>query len=263
MKRITSRANPHFKALKALSESSREQRKQGLTLLEGSHLVVAYHARLGVPERLIVSELGMAQEEIASLQGALGECETLLLADSLLSEISALATPPGILAVIRIPPAPGKIDDTGSIVLLDAVQDAGNVGSILRTAAAAGIGDVFLGAGCAGVWTPRVLRSGQGAHFDLRLHEQADLHRVMAEFAGTTLAATAHDGEDLYQLDLVERIAWLFGNEGAGVSAALAANARGSVLIPMTSGCESLNVAAAAAICLFEEVRQKRCQPDH
>lgn len=258
MKHITSRDNPAFKALKALAEDAREQRRQQLSLLDGSHLVAAYRDKIGLPERLIVSERGAAQPEIIALQATLAGAETLLLKDSLFSELSAVATPAGILALIRIPAPPATFAGSGSCVLLDALQDAGNVGSILRTAAAAGIGDVFLGPGCAGAWTPRVLRAGQGAHFDLCIREHADLGLVMADFSGTTVAATAHDGDPLFVLDLSGRVAWLFGNEGAGISPQLESKAQIRAAIPMAPGSESLNVAAAAAICLFEEVRQKR-----
>lgn len=258
MKYLSSRDNAGFKALKALATDAREQRRQALSLLDGSHLVAAYRDKVGLPARLILSEHGVAQPEIIALQATLAGTETLLLRDSLFAELSGVATPTGILALIPIPSPPESLDCAGSCVLLDALQDAGNVGSILRTAAAAGIRDLFLGPGCAGAWTPRVLRAGQGAHFDLCIREYADLGKIMADFSGTTVAATAHDAKPLYRLDLSGRVAWLFGNEGRGVSPQLVSSARIRAAVPMAPGSESLNVAAAAAICLFEEVRQKR-----
>lgn len=257
MKHITSRDNPTFKELKALANDVREQRRQGLTVLDGVHLVAAYSHKLGRPERLILSEHGAAQAEIQALRDSCSDGPILLLRDSLFRDLSDLANPTGICAVIRIPPAPPPAV-SGSCVLLDALQDPGNVGSILRTAAAAGIADVFLGPGCAGVWSPRVLRAAQGAHFDLRLREQSDLAAILACFRGTTIAAVAHGGEPLFQQDLSGSLAWLFGSEGGGVSPALEAAAGKRVYVPMAPGSESLNVGAAAAICLFEEVRQKR-----
>lgn len=261
MKQITSRDNPTFKELKSLADTAREQRRQGMTLLDGVHLVAAYRNKVGLPERLILSEHGAAQPEIQALRDSMPGVPTLLLRDSLFRELSELATPTGVCAAIRIPdPPPAEI--RGSCILLDALQDAGNVGSILRTAAAAGIVDVFLGPGCAGAWTPRVLRAAQGAHFDLRLREQADLDAVMAGFSGATIAATVHGGEALYRHDLTGGLAWLFGSEGGGISPHLEAAAAKRVFIPMAQGSESLNVAAAAAICLFEEVRQKSRSPN-
>jgi TrmH family RNA methyltransferase len=254
VKQIVSRDNPDFKALKSLATDSREQRRQRRTLIEGAHIVAAYRDKLGSPERLIVSEHGAAQAEIQSLCATLPEVETLLLRDSLFNMLSGLATPVGILAEIRIPEATGGI--AGSCVLLDELQDAGNVGSIFRSAAAAGIADVFLGTGCAGAWTPRVLRAAQGAHFSLRIREQADLAKVMVIFPGLTVAATAHGEESLYRLDLKGDVAWLLGSEGRGIAPHLEVAAARRISIPMASGSESLNVAAAAAICFFEKVRQ-------
>jgi len=256
MKLIASRANPSFKRLRLLAEDVREQRRTGTALLEGAHLVSAFRDKIGLPEQLIVSEHGVAQPEIRALCDSLEGVETCLLSDNLFKTLSDLVAPTGIAAVIRIPQAAAH-QSHGSCVLLDAVQDAGNVGSILRSAAAAGIAEVFLGTGCAGAWTRRVLRAAQGAHFDLRLHEQADLADVVARFSGTTLAATAHAGDSLYRQDLGGRLAWLFGSEGSGITPALEAAAAKRVNIPLARGSDSLNVAAAAAICLFEQARQK------
>ena len=254
MKLIISRDNPGYKALKALATDSREQRRQGRALIEGAHLVAAYRDKLGMPARLILSEHGAAQAEIQALCASLPDVEALLLRDSLFNTLSGLATPPGILAEICIPETSGGI--VGSCVLHDALQDAGNVGSILRSAAAAGIADVFLGPGCAGAWTPRVLRAAQGAHFDLHIREQADLTDVMAAYSGLKVAATAHGAMSLYDVDLRGEVAWLFGSEGRGISPLLEFAADRRVSIPMAAGSESLNVAAAAAVCFFEKLRQ-------
>ena len=261
MKSIGSRANAQFKALRALVGDSREQRRRGLCLIDGSHLVAAYADKIGPPEVLVVSEHGLAQAEIAALVERLcaaGRVDCLQLKDSLFASLSQLATPAGVMALVRIPAAPAAAAPGASCLLLDAIQDAGNVGAILRSAAAAGIREVYLGSGCAAAWMPRALRAAQGAHFDLVLNEQADLQRVAAAFAGIVVAATASAGEDLFQLDLTGPVAWLVGNEGAGVSAELLSLATRRATIPMAAGSESLNVAAAASVCLFEELRQKR-----
>ena len=260
MKQIVSRDNPGFKALKSLAGDTREQRRQGLTLLDGIHLLESYRDKVGAPERLIVSEHGLTQPEVRALCVSLPGVEPLLLRDSLFAQLSEVATPVGILAVIHIPAAPDMAATVrGSCMLLDGLQDAGNVGSILRSAAAAGVADIFLGPGCASAWSPRVLRAAQGAHFDLRIREQADLAVVMQAFSGVTVAATAHGAEPLYRLDLTGDVAWLFGSEGRGIAPQLEAAAGKRAIIPMASGSESLNVAASAAICLFEQVRQKNC----
>jgi TrmH family RNA methyltransferase len=141
------------------------------------------------------------------------------------------------------------------------VQDAGNVGAILRTAAAAGVPHVVLGKGCAGAWLPRVLRAGQGAHFSLRIREGIDLPAWLAErpaVAAHSIATVARDGTEIYRTDLRGPAAWLLGNEGAGLSPHLIQMAGRRITIPLATDTESLNVAAAAAVCLFEAVRQRR-----
>jgi TrmH family RNA methyltransferase len=258
MKRIESRANARFKSLLALAGDAREQRQAGLTLIDGPHLVGVYSDKVGPLDCLLVSDTGLERAEIAHLVQTIRSGELLLLRDTLFRELSGVAAPSGIAAVIRIPPEP-QAAPLGNCVLLDSVQDAGNVGSILRSAAAAGIADVLLGPGCAGAWTPRVLRAGQGAHFGLRLRERCDLQSLLSTHAGTSIATVARDGTSLYELDLASQpVAWIFGSEGAGISAALLGLARQRAVIPMAPGCESLNVAAAAAVCLFEGVRQGR-----
>lgn len=256
MKVITSRDNPRLKALRALAADARRQRDEGRTLLDGPHLLKAFTAAGGMPDLLLVSESGYGRPEIAAILSALPEVETLLLRDSLFREISGISSPVGLLAQIPVPPE-SPLPLLESCVLLDGVQDAGNVGTILRTAAAAGIHDVALGPGCAGAWTPRVLRAGQGAHFGLSIREHANLAAIVDAFPGKVAATVAHEGHSLYAVDLTGNVAWMFGSEGAGLSEDLLARAGLRVCIPMALGCESLNVAAAAAVCLFEMVRQK------
>ncbi len=258
MKQISSRDNSTFKTLRALAESSRERRKQHKTLLDGMHLVAAYCVRYGSPEILALSESGFGMPEIRAFLDAHPDMEPVVFTDTMFGEISPVAMPTGILAAIATPPSPAARELTGSCVLLDAVQDPGNMGSILRTAAAAGIEEVFLGEGCAIAWSPRVLRAAMGAHFALRIHEHAALENVLAKFSGHRICASLRGSKTLYELDLTGPVAWLFGNEGAGLSPPLEALADHVVVIPMPGGTESLNVAAAAAVCLFEEVRQKR-----
>jgi TrmH family RNA methyltransferase len=190
---------------------------------------------------------------------ACGNSEVLQVPDAIFRELSGGGTPVGILAVVPVPEFPAEGVE-GSCVLLDGVQDAGNVGTILRTAAAAGIRDVALGVGCAGAWTPRVLRAGQGAHFSLRIREQVDLMCFLTTYRGTSVAAVANGGQPLFEADLTGEVAWIFGNEGAGIDEELARSANQRVTVPLANGTESLNVSAAAAICLFEVVRRRRAR---
>ncbi len=256
MKVIASRDNPTFKSLRALAGDARRQRNEQRTLIEGPHLVTAALDHGVAPDLIAVGEGASANPEILLLLARAGKVETLCLRDALFNEISELATPVGILARIAIPAVPDDLP-AGDCLLLDAVQDAGNVGTLLRTAVAAGVHDVLLGSGCAGAWTPRVLRAAQGAHFGLTIREQVDLAEFLKRYTGTSIAAVAHQGAALYELDFAPPTAWLFGNEGAGIAPELIASAKHCATIPLAPGSESLNVAAAAAVCLFEMRRQR------
>jgi TrmH family RNA methyltransferase len=254
MKLIRSRDNPFFKGLKRLAESGRERRKRGRTLLDGLHLVMAYEVAHAPVETLIVAESALAAGEIAAyVEGR----EVVVLADSLLRDLGLVDTPSGMLAVVATPTATVAVDREMDAILLDGVQDPGNVGAILRSAAAAGIGQALLGPGCAAAWSPKVLRAGQGAHFVLAIHEDADLGAFMAGYRGTTAVTCLDDATPLYEASWEGPLAWVFGAEGQGVRAELLAAARLRVRIPMPGAVESLNVAAAAAVCLFEALRRK------
>jgi TrmH family RNA methyltransferase len=141
--------------------------------------------------------------------------------------------------------------------MLEGVQDPGNMGSILRSTAAAGLQDVYLSAECVQAWSPRVLRAGMGAHFSLRIHEGVDLETLAQQYAGRVLAVASDGATPFYSAVLSGPVGLIFGNEGNGLSTALRGRAHDSISIPMPGKVESLNVAAAAAVCLFERVRQE------
>jgi TrmH family RNA methyltransferase len=259
MKLISSRENPTFRMLLALHGSAAARREAGRALLEGIHLVAAYREGGGIPETVVVSESAQRNPEVMALLQALTGAETLLLPDRLFERMAQVSAPVGIAAVISIPVSgPGPQPDLG--VLLEDIQDPGNVGTILRSAAAAGARAAWLSRGCADPWSPRVLRAAMGAHFRLALHAGADLAAVAREFRGRVLATVPRDGRSLYECRFTGAIALVLGGEGAGVSARLLAEADEAVTIPMAPGAESLNAAAAAAVCLFEVVRQRAAE---
>lgn len=255
-KKISSAENPRYRSIVKLRESSRERRKAGRSLLDGVHLVAAYLEHCGQPEALVVSESGGRDAEIATLL-ARAERGAVVLSDGLFRDLSSVATPTGIIAVIETPRPPAPPSSPGACVMLEDVQDPGNLGSILRSAAAAGLAEIYLSRGSVHAWSPRVLRAGMGAHFALRIHEGVDLAALVEKYAGRVLAAVRTGGVPVFEADLGGHVALLFGNEGAGLSRALQAAADQIVHIPMPGTAESLNVAAAAAVCLFERVRQE------
>lgn len=256
---ISSRDNPRLKSLHALAHSGRERRKTGLSLLDGEHLVEAALTAGCKLDCLVVSEEAEARPGLAVLLRQAGDCPRLVLKEALFAYVSPVDSPSGILAVFAVPPAPARALGADSVVVLEGVQDAGNLGTILRTAAAAGVPQVVLSPGCAQAWSPRVLRAGMGAHFHLEIFEQAAPLAVLADFPGQVLATALGPGErDLFDVDLRGPTAWLFGAEGQGLSPELLARADVRIRIPMPGAVESLNVGSAAAICVYEQLRQRR-----
>lgn len=257
-KRIASRENALYKSLVRLASSSRARREHRAAILDGPHLVAAFRASGGTAETLVASESGYARGEIRALFDEAPARARVLLADRLFDSLAQVATPTGILAVVATPEPSALPEVLETCLMLEGIQDPGNLGSILRTALAAGVRQVFLAPGCVFAWSPKVLRAGQGAHFGLSIHESVPLAALAPRFPGKVIATDSHAAASVFDLDLAGPIAWLFGSEGGGVSPALAAHASVRVQIPMPGGAESLNVAAAAAVCLFEQVRQRR-----
>jgi TrmH family RNA methyltransferase len=256
MRHVTSADNPHFKALLKLHQSSRERKKAGLSLLDGVHLVAAYLEHVGAPEQVAVGRSALESSEIAALLRAPLMPEPLVLADGLMRELSSVSTPTGLIAAVKTPNVLAPPAHAGPCVMLEDIQDPGNLGSILRSAAAAGIEEVYLSPHCVQAWSPRVLRAGMGAHFALRIYVGTDLTALASAYEGRVLAAAGDGEQPYYEADLTGRVALAFGNEGAGITPALRRAATGAISIPMPGKAESLNVAAAAAVCLFERVRQ-------
>ena len=252
-KQISSVDNPQFKQLKKLAGMSRERRKLGQTLLDGVHLLLALADSGGQPRLLVLRAEAEAMPEIADCLARFMDTPRLVLSAALFDQLSPVEHPTGILGLLDIPQPVPQVSICS--VLLENIQDPGNLGSILRSAAAAGVDTVYLSQGCAEAWSPKALRAGMGAHFVLAIHEQQDLPKIAAQCA-TMVATSLGATQSLYETDLTGPLAFLFGNEGAGISSALLAKASCQVRIPMPGPVESLNVAAAAAICLFERVRQ-------
>lgn len=253
MKQIISADNPQYKQLKKLATNARERRKCGQTLLDGVHLLQALADTGGSVDLLIVRQGSGDESEIKQAVQRFAAAEVIELGAALFDAISPVETPVGILALYTIPTFDEITPEFA--VLLENIQDPGNLGTILRTAAAAGVEAVYLSKGCAEAWSPKALRAAMGAHFALAIHEQADLVQLCAHLP-RVVATRLDASQSLYDLNLHGSVAFLFGNEGAGLSDELAQCATDNITIPMPGKAESLNVAAAAAVCLFERVRQ-------
>ncbi|HSV44543.1 MAG TPA: RNA methyltransferase [Ramlibacter sp.] len=242
---VQSAANPLLKDLRRLAQDSTAYRKQGRLWLEGDHLCRAALARGVRPAIAVFAESFWPQAQ-ADWVDAAGR--VVILPDTLFAGLSSLESPARMGFVLALPEPPPLQPDAPSVVL-DGLQDAGNVGAVLRSAAAFGFRQVLALKGTAALWSPKVLRAGMGAHFGLRLLEGLEPDGLAA-LSVPLLATSSHQGEYLHQARLPWPCAWLLGHEGQGVGPALAARATQWVRIVQPGGEESLNVAAAAAICL-------------
>ena len=243
---VTSRDNALVKELRKLSQESTAYRKHGRVWLEGDHLCRAALARGLKPVVAVFSE---SYWPLAQAECAQAAIKNIVIADALLPEISALESPAQMGFVIELPPGVQLLPGASSVIL-DRVQDAGNVGSILRSAAAFGFSQIIALKGTAALWSPKVLRAGMGAHFGLRLVEGVTAEALRA-LTVPIVVTSSHQGSFLHQQKLPTPCAWAMGHEGQGVSDALMAMASLQVRIDQPGGEESLNVASAAAICLY------------
>jgi TrmH family RNA methyltransferase len=254
---IESKRNPRFLALAKLFHSPRERRAQDVCVLEGEHLIAQYTQKYGPVQTLICA---------VGTKGAFPALETLLLTDALLAALSELNTPQQMIALANVPShsvqrariAPiVPTAQSKSVLALEDVQDPGNVGTLLRTAAAAGVDEVWLSPACAAPWSQKVLRASQGAQFEVVVRDGVDLAAEVSSFSGNVVVTTLERASSLFETRFPKQpTLFVVGNEGAGVSPALAGLASTRVRIPMRAGVESINVAAAAAVVLYEWRRQ-------
>ncbi len=249
---ITSAGNALLKELKRLAHDTGAYRKQGRVWLEGDHLCRAALARGREPELALFAESFWPQAET---EWSRHSGKNIVVADALFASLSGLESPARMAFVLPLPDAPLVVPDAPSVIL-DRLQDAGNVGAILRCAAAFGFKQVLSIKGTAGLWSPKVLRAGMGAHFGLHLVEgleASDLKVVVP-----LITTSSHEGAYLHAEQLPWPCAWVFGHEGQGVGAEVAALSKLAVRIIQPGGEESLNVATAAAICLHASAATAR-----
>jgi TrmH family RNA methyltransferase len=248
---ISSRDNARVKRWAKLLRDARARREESTVVVEGPHLV-AEVLQAGIePLALLVSESWLGR---ADVQALLGKRAPVVLGDRVFKALADADTPQGIAAEIAIPRNAAK----GDCVFLEGVQDPSNVGAILRSAAAFGAGEAVLDRNCADAWSAKALRAGMGGQFKLALRQVPDLAKALGGFEGSIQCAVLTGGIPLHEAQLDGRLGWIFGAEGRGVSERTARLAQARITIPMQRGTESLNVAAAAAICLYEAFRRTR-----
>ena len=258
MKAIASEANPAFRRWLRIASAPRAARQFAQTLAEGIHLAQSVLA-CRAPIDAVVLRRGARHPQVEALLGQFPQTVPHYeLHAALYDRIAPVENGVGLLLVVPIPEPSLPMRANSDAVFLDAVQDPGNVGALIRTAAAAGVGHVLAGAGTASLWSPKVLRAGMGAHFRIGLHERVAPAQLADALDGIWIAAVAHDAPSLWQQDFSDgAVGWIFGAEGAGPSPQALAVCDRRVCIPTSARVESLNVAAAAAVCLFERRRRR------
>lgn len=255
---LQSRDNPKLKQLRALLTSAHARAKENLTVLEGIHLCAEWLKQGRPAHSVFIAEHADTQPEVQACLLQIPPTTPLYaVSEKLFKQISLLETGGAICCVIQ--PQLGHLSAAlgTDVVVLDGIQDPGNMGSILRSAAAAGVSHALLGQGCVDPWAPKTLRAGMGAQFALNIMTDLVLPSILPSLKARCLATRVHDATNLFTVDLTRTTAWVFGNEGQGLTPAVAACVSEHVTIPQTLTVESMNVAAAAAVCLFEMRRQR------
>lgn len=256
---ITSAQNPLIKQLKQLKLAKYRHQTQ-TTLMAGQKIIADYLAAGGRVKQLVASEK-LADSDLLSVAGVE---QAVVVADDLARQLSPVENNGGMLAVIAVPQfdLAAEMDrvqaSQQSILLIDRIQDPGNLGNIVRTAVAVGLGAIVLSTGSADPWSPKVIRASAGGVFSLPIIVNADLVSLITDYDLPVYAATLDATDDLYDLDLRQPIAWLVGNEGQGVDPQLLEVASQRVKIPQSLAIESLNLATATAVCLYEQLRQNQ-----
>jgi len=258
MKSLTSESNPQYRRWLKLATAPRAVRELGLSLAEGLHLAQAA-VDAGARIEAVIHRRGSRGPQLDALLAQLGSVPRFELTASMYDRLALVEHGSGLTLVVPVPavaaPAAAPLD----LVYLDGIQDPVNVGALLRNAAAAGISHVLCGPTCATAWAPRALRAAMGAHFRLKVSEGVSPESLRPSLDGIWIAAVVRDATSLWSCPLPDSaIGWAFGSEGAGLSAATLAQCTQRLCIPMDRDSESLNVAAAAAVCLFERSRRRR-----
>jgi len=253
--RITSRRNPLLARLRRLGADATSYRRLGSILLEGEHLCAAWLARPDAAvEHAIVTAAAWDDPRLRRL--AESALDVAVVDAATMGDLGTLESPVSIAFLVALPER-SEIDAAAPTIVLDRIQDPGNVGSVLRSAAAFGFTQAIALVGTAALWSPKVVRAGMGAHFGLRLVDGA-AEATLAELAVPLFGTSSHAAQRLDEFDLPWPCAWVFGHEGQGIAENVARRCRAMLAIPQPGGGESLNVGAAAAVCLYESARRQR-----
>jgi len=250
-KLIESKNNPFYKKIKKIYSSASFRKNQNKTILDGPHLIKSFVLH-SIPV-LIIKDLGIVSSEVESLISSI-DCPCYSLSHELFLQLSELKSSTGILALVEIPKVISSKSD-GLIILLDGIQDPGNLGSILRTAKATNAKSIIMSKTCADLWSPKTLRGSQGVQFSLKCVVDQNLNEWILNYEHDVFAL-ATNGKSLFKIKLNSSMAILVGNEGKGISKSLLKNIAGTLSLPMHKEVESINVGAAVSAFMYEHYRQ-------
>jgi TrmH family RNA methyltransferase len=267
---VSSSQNPLLKEIRTFQGTSGAASKlreaKSLALIEGIHLLQSWNSStesfldirvvLTTNAGLLNSEISHLIAQMVNHSAGCAHIDFVLVDESIWHELSDLGHAPHLISLVAIPESFDLINFDRDVVVLDGIQDAGNVGTILRTSLAAGFRHVIALKGTAHLWSPKVLRAAMGAHSNLKIKEGVKSSDFVSDVPTQKISARLHDAKSIYDLstELKKPLAWVFGNEGQGVSELVMENSLGAY-IPIHAEVESLNVASAAAVCLFETSR--------
>lgn len=257
---IQSDSNAKFKRWKKLAENTRFIKKEGATLAEGAHLLITLDQKHIKPAALLMRASGVSDEVEGIIKRFNDEGVPCYVLDNrLYDQISPVEHGAGIIAEVLVPSAQLPKHEATDVLYLDGVQDPGNVGTLIRTAVASGVKVIAASRETASLWSPKALRAAMGAHFGATFYENVDAEDLPKAFEATILAADARGGSDLFLTDdwHIDHTVWMMGAEGPGLSERALAVADKRLYIPIEKDCESLNVGAAASVCLFEQRRRR------
>ncbi|QRN40813.1 MAG: RNA methyltransferase [Neisseriaceae bacterium] len=256
---ITSRQNQYIKYLVNLFHSGDFRKKQKEYVVEGNHLL--QNVPLERIKALFVTESRIDHPEIKPILSNVPKQRIFCISDKLANKISDLTSSREIITIVEMPTYPDISSIVEDCILLDRIQNPGNIGTIIRTALACGIKHVLLSQGCADVYMPKVLRATMGAHFSVNLYPNTNLLNFVKQYPHNVLVTQLSDGaKNLYTLNLTGINAWVFGNEGSGILEdfnTISNSKIQQVYIPMIGNVQSLNVAIATSVCIFEQLRQR------
>ncbi len=257
---ITSKDNPTVKLAKALLTQARQRKKLAKTVLEGTHLIdSAIRANFGL-DVVIIGENAQKNLEIQQLLSQLQQyypkTPIITISDSLYKDIRSLGESLPIMAIISLPTLNFPTTIHTDCLIINGIQDNGNLGTLLRTSACVGINNIICTIGTASAWSPKTLRASMGANFSLNIYENVAIDTVLQCVKVTKFATSSHTDTIIYQQDLTKPLALIMGHEGQGVDAKLMSQAH-PITLPQPNGQESLNVAIAGSLCLYEILRQR------